>query len=279
MTHTRNIKAWVCIVCMATSLAAPAPRPTLTLDIIDMAAISRMTPQQLEHLAEGLAAEEIMRTKRSSAQQALTSVVSKASSGIQSKVGLLGQASAGAASLFASASSKTGHEEHHPGYSYEPHEEKYDFLGLKKSIFYTLFQAVKAITGGVTILKGQLIKGGGHLAATLGKVISVKGDAVSNLGKKIVSSAALSEKKPHATAVYGPPPSHIEFAAPTGYSAPTAPAHYAHSAPTGFAAHKYPSQLDELIVMSSVDDDEIIPMPQPSPELIYRYNDLFNSIW
>ncbi|VVC98447.1 unnamed protein product [Leptidea sinapis] len=219
MTHTRNIKAWVCIVCMATSLAAPAPRPTLTLDIIDMAAISRMTPQQLEHLAEGLAAEEIMRTKRSSAQQALTSVVSKASSGIQSK-----------------------------------HEEKYDFLGLKKSIFYTLFQAVKAITGGVTILKGQLIKGGGHLAATLGKVISVKGDAVSNLGKKIVSSAALSEKKPH------------EFAAPTGYSAPTAPAHYAHSAPTGFAAHKYPSQLDGRGKLNGVHAGVVIltPLGEPS---------------
>lgn len=45
-------------------------------------------------------------------------------------------------------------------------------------------------------MKGQLIKGGGALASTLGKVIAVKGDAVSNLGKKIVSSAALSEKKP-----------------------------------------------------------------------------------
>lgn len=56
---------------------------------------------------------------------------------------------------------------------------------------------MKAITGGVTILKGQLIKGGGHLATTLGKVIAVKGDAVSNFGKKIVSSAALSHKKPH----------------------------------------------------------------------------------
>lgn len=62
----------------------------------------------------------IFRTKRSSAQ-ALTSVVSKASSGLQSKVGFLGQASAGAVSFLASASSKGGHggDEHH-GYSYEP---------------------------------------------------------------------------------------------------------------------------------------------------------------
>nr|XP_032512981.1 uncharacterized protein LOC116766942 [Danaus plexippus plexippus] len=142
-----------------------------------------------------LAGRQLM-TKRSSAQELATSVVSKASSGLQSKVGLLGQASAGITSFVASASSKTGHSEH--GYSYEPHNENVDYWGLKKSIFHTLFQAVKAITGGVTILKGQLIKGGGALAATLGKVISSKGDAVSNFGKKIVSSAALSHKKPSA---------------------------------------------------------------------------------
>ncbi|XP_037302314.1 uncharacterized protein LOC119192603 [Manduca sexta] len=237
---------------MAACMGAPAPSSEpLYLDIIDMAAISRMSPQQLEALAEGLAAEEIMRTKRSSAQ-ALTSVVSKASSGLQSKVGLLGQASA----FIASASSKTGGGGEHTGYSYEPQGEKYDYWGLKKSILYTLFQAVKAITGGVTILKGQLIKGGGALASTLGKVIAVKGDAVSNLGKKIVSSAALSEKKPVATAVYGPPPtSHLEYGPPSAYGAPTAPAHYSHTAPaapTGFAAHKYPSQLDEVPVQTAV---------------------------
>ncbi|XP_022825552.1 uncharacterized protein LOC111355733 [Spodoptera litura] len=246
MMFTRNIKLWLCVACLASSLAAPAPSqgPQLYLDIIDMAAISRMSPQQLEALAEGLAAEEIMRTKRSSAQ-ALTSVVSKASSGLQSKVGLLGQASA----FIASASSKSGgHGEEGHGYNYEPHQEdeKYDYWGLKKSILYTLFQAVKAITGGVTILKGQLIKGGGALAATLGKVISSKGDAVSNLGKKIVSSAALSHKKPHSTAVYGPPPTaHLEYGPPTAYGTPTAPAHFtAPSVPTGYAAHKYPAQLD-----------------------------------
>ncbi|KAI5646444.1 hypothetical protein NE865_01377 [Phthorimaea operculella] len=246
----RSIKVFLCAACLALSLAAPASKqPQMVLDIIDMAAISRMSPQQLEVLAEGLAAEEIMRTKRSSAQ-ALSSVVSKASSGLQSglqsKVGLLGQASA----FISSASSKSGGDHEHTGYSYEPaeHDQKVDFWGLKKSILYTLFQAVKAITGGVTILKGQLIKGGGALATTLGKVIAVKGDAVSNLGKKIVNSAALSSKKPHSTPVYGPPPqvTHIHsYPPPTSYGAPTAPA-YAHSAPsgpTGFG-HKYPSHLD-----------------------------------
>ncbi|XP_052740634.1 uncharacterized protein LOC112046259 isoform X2 [Bicyclus anynana] len=256
MTNSRKIKVWICMLCMATSMAAPAQSP-LELDIIDMAAISRMSPQQLEVLAEGLAVEEIMRTKRSSAQALTSAVVSKASSGLQSKVSLLGQASSGAASFIASASSKTGHSAD-TGYSYEPQSEKVDYWGLKKSILYTLFQAVKAITGGVTILKGQLIKGGGALAATLGKVISSKGDAVSNIGKKIVSSAALSPKKPVSTAVYGPPPTHIEYGPPSAYGA-TAPAHYAHtgpSAPTGFAAHKYPAQLDETPIYGAVINGE-----------------------
>ncbi|XP_063532972.1 uncharacterized protein LOC134743463 isoform X2 [Cydia strobilella] len=249
----RYMKLWM-IVCLTTSLAAPSP-PQLGLDIIDLAAISRMSPKQLESLAEGLAMEEIMRTKRSSAQ-ALSSVVSKASSAssLGSKIGLLGQASSGALTFITSASSKSGQHDEHPGYSYEPQESKVDFWGLKKSILYTLLQAVKAITGGVTILKGQLIKGGGALASTLGKVISVKGEAVSNLGKKIVSSAALSHKKP-SPPVYGPPPAHIDYppsaygapTAPAHYSAPTAPAHYGSpSAPSGFASHKYPSHLDDI---------------------------------
>ncbi|XP_055617560.1 vitellogenin-2 [Toxorhynchites rutilus septentrionalis] len=79
------------------------------------------------------------------------------------------------------------------GHSYEkPHEEEhFDGWSLKKSILNTLFQAVKAITGGVTILKGQLIKGSGYAVSGLGKVIASSGDAVSNVGKKITSSAQL----------------------------------------------------------------------------------------
>lgn len=61
----------------------------------------------------------VFRTKRSSAQ-AISSVVSKASTGLQSKVGFLGQASAGAVSFLTSASSKSGHGDDHHGYSYEP---------------------------------------------------------------------------------------------------------------------------------------------------------------
>lgn len=46
----------------------------------------------------------------------------------------------------------------------------FDGWELKKSILNTLFQAVKAITGGVTAIKGQLIKGSGYALSHGGKV-------------------------------------------------------------------------------------------------------------
>lgn len=52
-------------------------------------------------------------------------------------------------------------------------EAKFDSWQFKKSILNTLFQAVKAITGGVTAIKGQLIKGSGYLISGGGKVIKI----------------------------------------------------------------------------------------------------------
>lgn len=49
----------------------------------------------------------------------------------------------------------------------------FDGWELKKSILNTLFQAVKAITGGVTAIKGQLIKGSGYALSHGGKVYTV----------------------------------------------------------------------------------------------------------
>lgn len=49
-------------------------------------------------------------------------------------------------------------------------EVHFDGWALKKSILNTLFQAVKAITGGVTAIKGQLIKGSGYAISHGGKV-------------------------------------------------------------------------------------------------------------
>jgi hypothetical protein len=48
----------------------------------------------------------------------------------------------------------------------------FDGWSLKKSIINTLLQAVKAIAGGVTTLKGQLIKGSGYVVQQKGKVSS-----------------------------------------------------------------------------------------------------------
>lgn len=83
-------------------------------------------------------------------------------------------------------------------FGFQTHEHKtFDFWSLKKSIFNTLLQAVKAIKGGVIAIKGQLIKGGGHLISAKGKLISAKGEAITNLGKHIVSNAILSPTSYH----------------------------------------------------------------------------------
>lgn len=52
-------------------------------------------------------------------------------------------------------------------------EIHFDGWELKKSILNTLFQAVKAITGGVTAIKGQLIKGSGYAISHGGKVLHI----------------------------------------------------------------------------------------------------------
>lgn len=53
-----------------------------------------------------------------------------------------------------------------------------------------MFQALKAIGGGVLALKGQLVKGGGYLLAAKGKVISKTGDVITSFGKHLTSSVA-----------------------------------------------------------------------------------------
>ncbi len=46
----------------------------------------------------------------------------------------------------------------------------FDGWKLKKSILNTIFEAVKAITGGITAINGQLIKGSGYAISAGGKV-------------------------------------------------------------------------------------------------------------
>jgi hypothetical protein len=71
--------------------------------------------------------------------------------------------------------------------------EHFDAFALKRSILNTIFQAVKAITGGVTAIKGQLIKGSGYLVSASGKLIASSGDAVTAKGKQLALSAKLIE--------------------------------------------------------------------------------------
>ncbi|XP_055697946.1 uncharacterized protein LOC129798693 isoform X2 [Phlebotomus papatasi] len=124
----------------------------------------------------------------------------------------IGQASA---SLAASSSSGSSSKSHHPA----PHEEiKIDGWHLKKSILNTLFQAVKAITGGVTAIKGQLIKGSGYLISGSGKLIAASGDKVTNVGKTIITKAVLVPPQPHPFAKLSGGSSSSQHSSPTGHS-------------------------------------------------------------
>lgn len=67
----------------------------------------------------------------------------------------------------------------------------------------TLFQAVKAITGGITAINGQIIKGSGYAISHGGALIAKGGDVVTDVGKKIASSAKLlPPEKPVGVGIY-----------------------------------------------------------------------------
>ncbi|EDW23996.1 GL23898 [Drosophila persimilis] len=85
------------------------------------------------------------------------------------------------------------------GDSYKSHEivvhgnsVDYDPWSFKKSVLNTIFQAVKAITGGVTALKGQLIKGSGYALSAGGNLVAAGGDKVTDVGKSIINSAHIN---------------------------------------------------------------------------------------
>jgi len=70
-------------------------------------------------------------------------------------------------------------------------------------IFSTLFQALKAIGGGVLALKGQLVKGSGYLLAGKGKVVSKAGDVITSFGKHLAANA----QSKHPSEIYYDHPS------------------------------------------------------------------------
>ncbi|XP_018354216.1 PREDICTED: uncharacterized protein LOC108755599 [Trachymyrmex septentrionalis] len=136
----------------------------------------------------------------------LTSIAGGVLTGIAS-------ASSGSAAKASAGSSETAYKpvygaptvEH--AYSYE--EKPFGPWDFKKVIFSTLFQALKAIGGGVLALKGQLVKGGGYLLAGKGKVVSKAGDVITSFGKHLAANAQ-SKPYPPETFYDHPPVQHIE---------------------------------------------------------------------
>lgn len=138
----------------------------------------------------------IPRIKRSGSFDFVGHVKSGIVSGITRASASVAAGSSGSSS--SSSSSSNSNEQkgyHYPAPSHHD-ESRLDGVQLKKAIFNTLFQAVKAITGGVTAIKGRLIKGSGYLVSASGKLIQASGDSVTGVGKKIVSSAHLVPPEP-----------------------------------------------------------------------------------
>ncbi|XP_053678061.1 uncharacterized protein LOC128728460 [Anopheles nili] len=184
------------LIAVLVPLAAHAKPATSSLDPTDLAEVDLV--------------EDVSRIKRSGLGSGSGSF--DLLSGLK-KTLLSGIGSASASLVAGSSSSSLGSGSGHSssgsssssgygssGHSYDkPHEDThFDGWSLKKSILNTLFQAVKAITGGVTAIKGQLIKGSGYLVSGAGKLIASGGDAVTGVGKKIAQSAHLIPPK-HAS--------------------------------------------------------------------------------
>ncbi|XP_015588405.1 uncharacterized protein LOC107264546 isoform X2 [Cephus cinctus] len=163
----------------------------------------------------------------------------------------LASASAGASSGVAGASSASSGKSHPveiveygpPVQSYD--DKSFDVWAFKKAILNTLFQALKAISGGAIALKGQLIKGGGHLISAKGRIISAKGEAISSLGRHIASSALLTPPKSshsHPDYTYGSPA--VISGHDVSYDGPPPSAHgYSSSGPSA-SAYASPSDDD-----------------------------------
>ncbi|XP_019699486.2 uncharacterized protein LOC105188729 [Harpegnathos saltator] len=187
--------------------------------------------------------ERIKRGFNAGSASLITSIAGGVLSGIASA------SSGSAAKASSSSSSSSSQQDYKPAYGPPPpvysYEEKpFGAWDFKKTIFSTVFQALKAIGGGVLALKGQLVKGGGYLLAAKSKVISKTGDVITSFGKQLTSSVATYpasyppdtytyEQHPpvqdieHDPNYQGPPPS------PDGYSeANDYPPHSAYSVPS-----------------------------------------------
>ncbi|KAF5298680.1 hypothetical protein FQR65_LT09660 [Abscondita terminalis] len=225
--------AWsVLILAAASARSAAIDVPGTILTLNDLSQSDR---DYLEYLQD-----EATRHKRSG--DILGAVKSKITQGLKSKLSGFSSGSSHASS-FLSGGSKGFHH-----YAMPPEDKTFNFWDLQKSIFHTLFQAAKAIKGGLLAIKGQLIKGSGYVISAKGKLITAKGEAITNIGKHIASSAVLVPR-PHAhhTAPSGPSePIYAEPPSSSGYSGPSGPNveyhshHYEHPPPSAIGDHKFP---------------------------------------
>lgn len=71
-------------------------------------------------------------------------------------------------------------------------DKSFSLWSFKKMVFNALLQAIKAITGGVIALKGQIVKVKGHFVAAKGKLLETKGDAITEFGKHLATKALLT---------------------------------------------------------------------------------------
>lgn len=164
------------------------------------ASIEIVTPEKEAQVSAETQTVEATRTKRAGfsflngAMQNLPKAAFSASAtAVAGGSSSLSGGSSGSGAHGSSGSQEYGHSHTYVDSEHDPHQDTKSFDGwsLKKSILNTVLQAVKAIAGGVTTLKGQLIKGSGYLVSNKGKLISQAGDSVSNAGKSIVKSAHL----------------------------------------------------------------------------------------
>nr|XP_040232843.2 hornerin [Anopheles coluzzii]XP_040232853.2 hornerin [Anopheles coluzzii]XP_040232861.2 hornerin [Anopheles coluzzii] len=187
----------ILLIAVLLPLAAYAKPASPSLDPTDLAEVELLTEDVARIKRSGFGSGSgsfdllsgLKKTLLSGIGSASASLVAGSSSSSLSS-GLGHGSSGGSAGHGSSYGSSSGH-------SYDkPHEDThFDGWSLKKSILNTLFQAVKAITGGVTAIKGQLIKGSGYLVSGAGKLIASGGDAVTGVGKKIALSAHLIPPK------------------------------------------------------------------------------------
>ncbi|XP_022180033.1 glutenin, high molecular weight subunit PW212 [Myzus persicae] len=157
------------------------------------------------------------------------------SSLLKKKFGLL-------SSITGTSSGKSiGHFDNYPEHFEEPlsyHTKSFNLWGVKKAIMSSVFQAAKAITGGVIALKGQLIKAKGHAVVAKGKLMQTKGEAISNFGKTIAT---------HAFDVHHEPQLDVHSSVGLFNHLPVTPIHhptsYGAATAFGYQGQGYPSNV------------------------------------